>query len=236
MIYSFAVMDLPGQSTRIADTEPEFYRKKIEAGVSMERSFYMGLDTNRCCYACEFRPSQFEETNYHLMTNNKIALPGLGLLGASRQVRLEALPVFYSQRGWAFCSEDAVIPFLNDRSKVARDSIKHFGICLSFWEDGWQRDREDCWIVVFRYIARHLKLKSLILNIKDYTGELGIQLKVPSEDYPPWAHALAEIRSLNSIELKVKSLANPGLPPGISIWDGMSEFSDWVGSKVYRDD
>ena len=201
----------------------------------MERSSYMGLESNHCCYNCEFRPSQFEETNYRLLSNNKFGLPGLGLLGVSRQVRLEALPIFYSQRRWAFCSEDAVIPFLIDRSKVARDSIEHLGICLSFREDEYQRDREDCWIVVFRFIARYLKLKSLVLNIKDYTGELGRQLKVPSEDYPPWVHALTENKSLDSFEFRLSAAQNPTLPPGTSSWGDMSEFTGWVASQVYRD-
>lgn len=79
--------------------------------------------------------------------------------------------------------------------------------------DGFRRDREYCWIVVFRYIARRLKLKSIILNIKDYTSELGMQSKVPSENYPPWVHVLTELRSLDLIEFKLSSIANPDLPP-----------------------
>ena len=117
------------------------------------------------------------------------------LFRVNRQVRSESLPIFYGENTFYFCSEWAVLPFLEDRTPLARTSIRHAKLYLMISADGLHFERQQCWIRNCKYMAQNLpRLESLSLKIVDFEGRLLRADKKYDKWCMRWVLAMMEIK------------------------------------------
>ncbi|KAG7006598.1 calcium channel YVC1 [Physcia stellaris] len=128
-----------------------------------------------------------------------------GLLRLNSQIRAEALPIFYAENGFNFCGEWATVPFLQDRTQLARDSIRTARFFYILAADGHHSERQKRWIQNCKYIAANLPhLESLILTVMDFEGMLlGVDEKYKKK-WMKWVPALMQIRNLKTLDVQIE--------------------------------
>ena len=95
------------------------------------------------------------------------------ILRVSRQIRFEAIFLFYGANVFFFCSEWAMAPFLYNRTASARANVRRIALKLTLISDGHHRERQDRRIKDCEYIVWSLpRLESLQLEIWDWDGRL----------------------------------------------------------------
>lgn len=121
------------------------------------------------------------------------------------QIRSEALPIFYAENGFNFCGEWATVPFLQDRTQLARDSIRTARFFYILADDGHHSERQKRWIENCQYIADNLPhLESLILTVMDFEGILlGVDEKYKKK-WMKWVPALMQIRNLKTLDVQIE--------------------------------
>ncbi|KAL8822993.1 MAG: hypothetical protein Q9191_006281 [Dirinaria sp. TL-2023a] len=127
----------------------------------------------------------------------------LGLLAVNKHIRAEVVPMLYGQSCLNLSEEFAVIPFLEDRTSMARQSIREIRLCMTVLDDGHHLERQDRWIRNFEYLAANMtNLDCLNVCFIDFDGIL-IQpdaLGDPSVQFLP---ALAKIKGLQRLHVVV---------------------------------
>lgn len=124
------------------------------------------------------------------------------LLRLNRQIRSEALPIFYAENEFNFCGDWAMLPFLRDRTKLARDNIRHARLFWLMTDDGHHRQRQTRWIKNCEYLAEHLpQLESLSLRVVDFEGRLLDADKPYTRRWMGWLPALMKVRNLRRLHV-----------------------------------
>lgn len=67
-----------------------------------------------------------------------------GILALNRQVRGEAIPIYYGSNGFRFDDEFIVIPFLVDRTQLSRSHITHIHVEFGLETSHFKRQLERC--------------------------------------------------------------------------------------------
>ncbi|KAL8723357.1 MAG: hypothetical protein Q9225_000340 [Loekoesia sp. 1 TL-2023] len=160
------------------------------------------IDPIPCCP--DHRHLDFENTTYTL---GPMKLPNLGLLAVNKQIRAEALPIFYGENIFSFGQMSAVRPFLKDRPAIARQNLQHIQLFLDLrYKDGHHRERQSGWIRVFKYLAHHLNIKKLDIIVCDMTLNFLKPLKFVGWK-KEWVRALPIINDLDHFTFGIDFLS-----------------------------
>ena len=148
-------------------------------------------------------------TTYHSpscsCTPGNLVRESSGLLRLSRQIRLETIPIFYGENCFNFCGDWATVPFLQDRTALARESIRHARLFFIMVDDGHHPERQSRWIKNCEYIAEFLPhLESLSLKVMDFEGRLLRIDKSYNNKRMRWILALMKIKDLRKLEVQLE--------------------------------
>ena len=102
-----------------------------------------------------------------------------------------------------------MIPFFNDRTQLARNSVLHVRLYFMLADDGHHAERQNRWIKNCEYLVRSLpQLQSLELKIVDFEGRLLRRLdEEPAKakgKSMKWLPALMEIKNLKKLEVEIE--------------------------------
>ena len=189
--------------------------------------------------------SRSTESTYHLLES-----PGFhpSILGVNRQIHAEASHVLYSSHIFGFELDiESVVPFLQDLTPVARESIKRIGLVKRAIP--YCRGYDDCeWQSTCAYISTNLKLAQLDLGVlggrpASIWGMQQVQHElqefsksdfrlVMSFENMEWARQLATIKGLGV--LNVKAIMENCPPPQSSLMMFFVNFSASI-EKGFRE-
>jgi hypothetical protein len=104
-------------------------------------------------------------TTYHCINAAAHMAANVSILRASRQIHAEAAELLYSSYTWDFDSHiEAIVPFLRDRTPLARRSIHSLRLVQR--PLAYLREFDRCeWSHALRYLARQIRLRRLELAV-----------------------------------------------------------------------
>ncbi|KAL8687936.1 MAG: hypothetical protein Q9218_006024 [Villophora microphyllina] len=204
----------------ITNMDPSRYKKEKKRKRIRARTSYKAMLDVHCCCAC---PGHWntETTTYRLASCQK--LPASGLLMVNKQITAEAVPIFYGENHFVFNDMTAVVPFLRDRSVIARQHIRDVHLSFDlYYHDGHHSDRQAVWIRAFRYITWHLNLTVLSVEVIDLTFRWWAPLKLVGRK-KKWLRVLTGITNLKRLGLSI-------------IHEGEEHYLDTLGDDVADDE
>lgn len=126
---------------------------------------------------------------------------GTPLLSVCRQINQEAVPILYGMNKFAFCSTQAIIPFLQDRPPASQAQIKRVRLCFFVETEGAKR-RHRVWSSALEYIGEKLRLETLDLVVCFFnkSSMAEIEQRAPKMQ---WVQSLISINELTTLNVEV---------------------------------
>lgn len=123
------------------------------------------------------------------------------LLSVCRQVNTEAVPILYGMNKFAFCSAQAIVPFLQDRPLTSQAQIKRIRLCFIVETEDAQR-RHKVWSSTLNYVGQRLRLETLdlVVYLFDKCSMAEIEQRAPKMQ---WVQSLISINKLTTLNVKV---------------------------------
>lgn len=157
-----------------------------------------------------------------------------GILALNRQVRGEAIPIYYGSNGFRFNDEFIVIPFLVDRTQLSRSHITHIHVEFGLETSHFKRQLEMCKRTL-EYYEQHLELEEFLYTIEYWPiFSYWANLKIKSMR---WISALVKIVNSTSSHFELydpvtpqsilKDTTQPDNGRLVTRFDGVLEFF-WV--------
>ncbi|KAL8729401.1 MAG: hypothetical protein Q9181_005025 [Wetmoreana brouardii] len=181
----------------IVNMDPDRYKRQKTRKRFRARRSYTAMTKGRCDCHC---PGHWtlQTTTYILSPRHQV--PTSGLLCVNRQITSEAIPIFYGENTFLFLDMAAVIPFLQDRSVIARRNVRDIKLMFElFYDDGHHFDRQAEWVRAFGYIAGHLNLSALGVRVLNVTFRWWEPVKFVGRKRE-WLRALAQTNNLDRLE------------------------------------
>ena len=175
MIYC---LTLVSEAVVIQDLHPDEWQAKKDAGHATRTSYKTKdhIELN-CSYhpdyemLCTLDIERFMDAkvSYTLCRDPYWMTPNVVMLALNRQIRSEAVPIFYGRNKFFFWSMSAMVPFLKDRSELSLQSMKYFILNLEVDRPGYQKCRQDGWARAFAQLPNigPLKLSKFTLGTND---------------------------------------------------------------------
>lgn len=187
----------------VATMDTDKYKLRKRRKRTQLRTTYGAMVHTGCGFDC---PAQHDRrlkiTTYTLPATFRI--PGLGFVSVNRQIRSEALPIFYGENTFSFGDTDAIVPFLRDRSFNARQEIRDMEFALDlYYGDDHHFDRQKEWVKAFRYIKWHLNLSKLSVCVLNMTFRWWEPVKFGGRK-KEWLRRLAQIDNLDRFEFQME--------------------------------
>ncbi|KAL8993816.1 MAG: hypothetical protein Q9169_006060 [Polycauliona sp. 2 TL-2023] len=190
-------------SIGIENTKLRSHRSRTISTRRRLRSSYR-TTSSAFCYNCEeYHDRVFITATYSLPIIQKI--PALGFLAVNRQIRFEAVPIFFGENMFKFYDIGTVVPFLKDCSHFSREQIRCIGLHfdVTTHRDSIHDYQIDERAKAFAYIGRWLKLSKLHLVVSDttYRFEEPLTSFVRDEE---WIRAATQIHDLDGIDFYLR--------------------------------
>ncbi|KAL8662943.1 MAG: hypothetical protein Q9202_004266 [Teloschistes flavicans] len=217
----------------IVNMQPSYYEKHKNRKEIRSRTPYQANVGIRCCCDCP-REWEVETTTYDLSRHS--TLPASGLLTANKQIADELMPIFYGENTFVFDDLATVVPFLQDRSMIARQHIRSIRLDIELlYNDNHHLDRQVEWIKALRYISRHLDLSELGVYVVDMTYRWWAPAKTCGQK-KAWLRVLTEINNLKTLDFFIeyggRATYREELLDGVEDEDDaewlMEEFNNWM--------
>ncbi|KAL8706551.1 MAG: hypothetical protein Q9201_000424 [Fulgogasparrea decipioides] len=181
----------------IISMDPDRYKRQKTRKRFRARRSYTAMTEGRCDCCC---PGHWTLQTTTYILSPHLQVPTSGLLCVNRQITSEATPIFYGENTFLFPDMAAVIPFLQDRSVIARRNIRDIKLMFElYYDDGHHIDRQAEWVRAFGYIARHLKPSALGVRVLNATFRWWEPVKFAGRKRE-WLRALAHINNLDRLE------------------------------------
>ena len=152
---------------------------------------------------------------------------GYNMLSVCRQMREEAIPIFYGENVFNFIGKSAAIAFIKDRCDYARESLRYFRFFFHLRKDGTHQRRAYELSRAFEYVARHAQLRTVELYVNDFDDCLKSSLKLGSKPMR-WVRSFTKIRNLDTLKFEFEGAAEFDLFDDGDIFD--TEFEDEMES------
>ena len=191
-------------SVCVEDMHPEQWDAAKEAGRGTRTSYKTkDHDGDWCSYErayperkrCTFNDEQWKnaKVSYTLQIDSCLTPPTIGMLALNRQIRAEAIPVFYGANEIHFRSISALIPFLRDRSDLSLQSMQYLHLDIEVNEGRSQTSRQEGWARTFEELAKigPLNLRKLDVRIYDPHCRYAWKLKLDTK-MQRWVHEMAK--------------------------------------------
>ena len=212
MIYDFVL----GKCRRewifnIVNLYPYEFQRLSRAGRLKYQTPYEALVTEDCEVVCphmidagDWTCKEFTSYTTARRWNMRTAAikDTLGLVSVNKQIRSEIIPLLYGRNCLNLSEEFAVVPFLEDRTLMARQSIREIRLCMTILDDGHHLERQDRWIQNFEYLAANMQLDSLNVCFIDFDGIL-IEPNALDDPFVQFLAALAKIKGLKQLHVVV---------------------------------
>lgn len=234
----------------IENTQLRSHRSRTVPNKRRLRSSYQTLNSIYCWDCEEDHIRELITATYSLVSAQR--LPALGILAANRQARFEAVPIFYGENTFVFCSMGAVIPFLKDCTPYSLQQIQDLFLILDVtdYNDGLHQHQVDERAKTFAYIARRLRLRQLGLFVNDASYRFEEPLTSVMHD-EEWIQAATQIHDLDHLVFDLhlegldgymESVIDDWLPTGPTsdmneVEDKLNEVRRWMvyTENGYRD-
>ncbi|KAL8845202.1 MAG: hypothetical protein Q9176_000370 [Flavoplaca citrina] len=208
MIYRFALAQgaiskactHPMGSIAITNRRLRSHRSRTVRNKRRLRSSYETMNSIFCWECEEYHDRDLITATYSLVPSQ--TLPTIAILAVSRQVRLEAVPIFYGENIFNFYGVGAVVPFLKGCSSYSRQHIRHLGIQFDVIDNSEKlhQHQVDERAVTFAYVSRRLKLSKLSLYVNDETYRFEEALTSIMRD-EEWIQAAKQVHDLDELGL-----------------------------------
>lgn len=186
----------------IDNLHPQEFKKRKAKGRVRLRSIYEAAIHQDDLIEDFDRPWIVKSTTYALTFPPRIL--GIGLLAVNRQIRAEALPIFFRENVFLFGDMSAIVPFLKDQSALARQNICNISLHFDvLYDDGHHPERQDECIKAVQYLSRHLTIKNLSILVMDMNLNWMDSVSFGG-DNQEWIRALTQIRDLDHVCCHIK--------------------------------
>lgn len=206
MIYRFALAQgaiskactHPMGSIAITDRQLRSHRSRTVRNKRRLRSSYETMNSTFCWECEDYHDRNLITATYSLVPSQ--TLPTIGILAVNRQVRFEAVPIFYGENVFNFFGMGAVVPFLKACSSYSRQHIRHLGIQFDVIDksEKLHQHQMDERAVMFAYVSRRLKLSKLSLYVSDETYRFEEDLTSVMRD-EEWIQAAKQVHGLDEL-------------------------------------
>lgn len=156
-------------SVGIRVSHPEEWRANGKAGHAT-RASYRTIDHSEmtCSYRLEsskictlnIEQRKNSKVSYTLWRDTYLTPPTIGMLALNRQIRAEAVPIFYGGNEIRFHRMSAILPFLRDRSKLSLQSMQVLHLNIPVGQGKCQTSREEGWARIFAELAAQIRTPS----------------------------------------------------------------------------
>ena len=133
------------------------------------------------------------QVSYTLQKEIYLTPPTVGVLALNRQIRAEAIPIFYGGKKICFHSMSAILPFLRDRSELSLQSMQYFHLDLEVNNGQSQTSRQEGWARTFTKFPKFgpLNLQTLSIRIRDPFCHYAWKLRLDTKKQR-WVHEMAK--------------------------------------------
>ena len=208
-IYHLTLVEESAGFLGVEDLHPDKWHEVKEAGRGTRTSYKTKDHDGEMCYyrdedgtstskRCTFKDEQWKnaKVSYTLQKrfcHHHLTPPTIGMLALNRQIRAEAVPVFYGGNKICFHSMSAILPFLQDRCQLSVQSMKNFHLVIDCGGGKYQTSRQEGWARTFAELPKFgpLNLQKLTMCIYDPNCCYAWKLKLDTKKQR-WVHEMAK--------------------------------------------